>query len=318
MGYDWHKILIDKSQVALPHVLRCGQSFRWRLINGVWSIGLKNRVLMLKQEDKALYYTSVGPGQPGLSDEELIKDYFNLQVDLVKLYREWTKDKRFHGHLAGIRILRQDPWENLCSFICSSNNNIKRISKMVESLCREFGPYIATVDGHEYHDFPAPEALAADSVEGKLRDLGFGYRAKYINITAKMICDMPDGLNYLQSLRDEPYSDAHSALLAFSGVGPKVADCVCLMSLDKHNCVPVDTHVWQIATRDYRLNAKNNPKGHQAIQRYFEDLWGDYAGWAHSVLFAADLSDLDNGINVKTEPLVEVKTESILETKLEP
>lgn len=279
---------------------------------------MKNRVLLLRQEEQILYYASVGPGQDGLSDEDLVKDYFNLHVDLKKLYAEWSKDKRFHGRLAGIRILRQDPWENLCSFICSSNNNIKRISKMVESLCSEFGPFIATVEGQKYYDFPSPQVLAADSVEAKLRELGFGYRARYINQTAKMVSEMKDGLDYLGSLRAEDYTSARTALLAFSGVGPKVADCVCLMSLDKHDCVSVDTHVWQIATRDYRLKAKNNPKGHSAIQKYFQSLWGEYAGWAHSVLFAADLSDLKNGINIKAEPLIEVKLEVPIETKLEP
>ena len=132
-----------------------------------------------------------------------------------------------------------------------------------------------------------------------------------------MVNDMPNGLAYLMALRDEPYEQAHESLLAFSGVGPKVADCVCLMSLDKHNCVPVDTHVWQIASRDYKLKAKNNPKGHKQIQAYFQELWGDYAGWAHSVLFAGDLSDLNNGINVDSAPLVAPK-DSESELKEDP
>lgn len=115
-----------------------------------------------------------------------------------------------------------------------------RYSK-VENLCINFGSKIGHLNGVTYYDFPVPSALTPVDVEGKLRTLGFGYRAKYIHQTARMIVnDHPVG--WLRGLRDIEYRDAHEALLQLQGVGPKVADCVCLMSLDKAEAVPVDTH----------------------------------------------------------------------------
>lgn len=111
----------------------------------------------------------------------------------------------------------------------------------VENLCISFGSKIGHLNDVAYYDFPVPSALTPVDVEGKLRALGFGYRAKYIHQTARMIVnDHPVG--WLRGLRDIEYRDAHEALLQLQGVGPKVADCVCLMSLDKAEAVPVDTH----------------------------------------------------------------------------
>lgn len=155
------------------------------------------------------------------------------------------------------------------------------------------------------HDFPTPEALSVKTVEPHLRELGFGYRAKYIAETARVVAqDKPSG--WLNSLRnpgygvvhkgDGPvptYKGAHEELLALAGVGPKVADCVCLMGLGWAESVPVDTHVWQIAQRDYKMGKSKtktfNKVMYDAVGDLFRGIWGDYAGWAHSVLFTADL-----------------------------
>jgi N-glycosylase/DNA lyase len=121
---------------------------------------------------------------------------------------------------------------------------------------------------------------------------------------------MESGLDELYSLRNIPYKNAHEALLQFVGVGPKVADCVCLMSLDKYDCVPVDTHVWQIAQRDYKLGKKFktlNKIAYDEIRQFFRELWGPYAGWAHSVLFTADI-----GLELREEP----GKNSVIKTKL--
>lgn len=104
-----------------------------------------------------------------------------------------------------------------------------------------YGLRLGELDGVQYYDFPPPEKLATAGVEQRLRDLGFGYRAKYIANTARIIAN-EKSLEWLHGLRKEPYKVAHEALLQLSGVGPKVADCVCLMSMDKTEAVPVDTH----------------------------------------------------------------------------
>ncbi|KAF8242377.1 DNA glycosylase, partial [Wilcoxina mikolae CBS 423.85] len=312
---EWRKLPIPLSELCISTVLRCGQSFRWKLSGPEeWSCALKGRILSLKQDTTHLHYRSIYPvtASPSCPDDDdtpaLIHDYFNLSVDLGKLYRIWSsRDPNFQKKapsFAGVRMLRQDPWENVVSFICSSNNNISRISQMVNNLCLTWGPPLGTLeDGCVYHDFPEPKALTKPGVEQKLRELGFGYRAKYIANAAKMIVEeRPEG--WLNSLRTVPYSEAHAALLELPGVGPKVADCVALMSLDKKEAVPVDTHVLQIAQRDYGFGKTKNKTltkaTYDAIGDHFRNLWGDEAGWAHSVLFTADLRTFSERL-VKTE-----------------
>ncbi|ONH69492.1 N-glycosylase/DNA lyase [Cyberlindnera fabianii] len=250
---------------------------------------------------------------PGLQDAlDTIKDYFNLSINVTDLYTQWMKTDPVFRKTAvgfeGVRMLRQDPWENLVSFICSSNNNIKRISQMCDNLCLHFGDHIATHEGIEYFSFPTPKVLAEAGVEQRLRDLSFGYRAKYIHKTAQLVLDSPEG--HLDNLRTVPYEKAHEELLKFTGVGPKVADCVCLMSLDKHDSIPVDTHVYQIAKRDYKLKSKGDAvtaKTYDLVRKLFVDMWGPYAGWAQSVAFAADLKDMNNGLNQVNGDTVKVE-----------
>lgn len=204
-------------------------------------------------------------------------------------------------------MLRQDPVENLFSFICSANNNIKRISGMVENLCTHYGEVVATVGDEKYHAFPSIDHLAAKDIdiESHLRKLGFGYRAAYISKTARQLKDH-GGKNYLLEMRNTPYAEARAHLLKLSGIGPKVADCILLMSLDKPNAIPVDTHMFQIAAKSYLPHLKGcksvTDKVYWEIGDHFRSLYGDYAGWAHSVLFSADLphlKSLENGSDTK-------------------
>lgn len=261
------------------------------------------------------------PAEPPTDDtESLLRNYFNLHYDLSSLYRQWSDgDPNFRKrapNFTGVRILNQDAWEALVGFICSSNNNISRISQMVHKLCLHYGPYIGTIDDEPFHDFPTPTALAVPGVEAHLRELGFGYRARYIAETARNI-SMERPVGWLLSLRNPgntawgatpdsskisntdddsapSYKKAHDELLQLTGVGPKVADCVCLMGLGWLEAVPVDTHVWQIAMRDYKFGGKSKNKTltkalYDAVGDHFRGLWGSQAGWAHSVLFTADL-----------------------------
>lgn len=216
---------------------------------------LRGRILTLRQDATHLHYRSIFPASSSASSSfssssddddtaELLHDYFNLSHSLSTLYTQWSRsDPNFlskSARLSGVRMLRQDPWETVVSFICSSNNNIARISGMVWSLCGAWGEALGEAGGVVYHDFPPPGKLTGDGVEKMLRELGFGYRARYIAATAKIVDER--GVGWLEGLRREGYRDAHEALLELPGVGPKVADCVCLMSLDKAEAVPVDTH----------------------------------------------------------------------------
>ena len=159
----------------------------------------------------------------------ILADYFRLDMSLTQQYREWsTADPIFRQHAAsfrGIRMLRQDPVENVFTFICSSCNNIARITQMVDKLCERYGEPVGA-----YHAFPTIARLAADDVEADLRALGFGYRARYIQQAAQLIM-RERSAEWLASLRAVPYAEARANVIALPGVGPKVADCVCLMSL---------------------------------------------------------------------------------------
>ena len=303
---------------------------------------LQGRLVSLKQDPTHLYYkvsaaTHISSRSPNTngntkpnntnnnSTADLLKSYFSLSHSLATLYSQWSvSDANFARRapaFTGIRILNQDAWEALVAFICSSNNNISRISQMVHKLCVHYGPYVESIDGEAFHDFPRPEALAGGSkVEAHLRELGFGYRAKYIAETARIVAtERPKG--WLTGLRnpecpaailhdDEPsngvksegrdgiltYKAAQEALLELTGVGPKVADCVCLMGLGWGEAVPVDTHVWQIAQRDYAFGKGKGGGGktfskamYDAVGDHFRKIWGLQAGWAQSVLFTANL-----------------------------
>jgi N-glycosylase/DNA lyase len=195
--------------------------------------------------------------------------------------------------------------------------------KQVNNLCIHYGPLLGHIGDQAFHDFPCPQALAAPGVESHLRVLGFGYRAKYLAQTAAFIAESkPAG--WLESLQNQEesspaerdleilqeggssgYRRAHEELLQLQGVGPKVADCVCLMGLGWGEAVPVDTHVWQIAQRDYKFGKGKHRSltkaTYDAIGDHFRKLWGREAGWAHSVLFAADLKTFADRLTVKKE-----------------
>ncbi|KAL6236762.1 hypothetical protein BDW75DRAFT_105216 [Aspergillus navahoensis] len=367
----WGKLPIGPSELCINTTLRCGQSFRWHKVpdNDEWRCVLYGRLVSLKQDPTHLYYrTYVKPelsasfngSESEFQDTTLaiIKHYFNLTSDLTTLYAQWSSsDPNFRkkaSQFTGIRILRQDAWEALISFICSSNNNIARIGQMVEKLCANYGVHVADVDGRAYHDFPPPERLAEnEGVEARLRSLGFGYRAKYIYQTAVIVAKHKER-GWLNSLRNPEapafgseviagqegeippegrsgYREAHEKLLELQGVGPKVADCVALMGLGWGESVPVDTHgeslilpvstnltgvVWQIAQRDYKFGKgahKSLTKAtYDAVGNHFRKLWGKEAGWAHSVLFTADLKTFSDRLvaTTKQEKVdVEVKQE---------
>lgn len=343
----FHALPLSVAQLSLAAVLKCGQSFRWsilplperktvaeddndKLLTHEYRLCLRDRVVCLQQTSSTLFYRSYFSDAAPTPIEEAkreaetlvwLKDYFQLDVDLEKLYKEWAlKDAvftKFQDRFKGIRILRQDPWENLISFICSSNNNITRISKMVQNLCKHFSPPLLSLpdpcnpeEMATYHPFPSPSVLAASEVNATLRSLGFGYRAEYIQRTAKMLVDahgaepLTSGYRepseiWLETLRKVDTAAAREELMKFVGVGRKVADCVLLMSMDKSEVVPVDTHVYQIAVKHYGLKGSSGkatmtPKLYDDVNGKMQSLWGDYAGWAYSVLFTADLKIFSN------------------------
>jgi N-glycosylase/DNA lyase len=154
-------------------------------------------------------------------------------------------------------------------------------------MSQRYGRKVGSINGREFYSFPTVEALADDGVEKELFDMSFGYRAKFVHRSALSIRSQSQGVEWLYRLRQASYEDAHQYLQQLPGIGAKVADCVCLMSLDKLSTVPVDTHVWQIALRDYGLKTKGvaslTPKTYHLVREKLQSIFGPFAGWAHTV-----------------------------------
>ncbi|XP_011506271.1 PREDICTED: N-glycosylase/DNA lyase isoform X2 [Ceratosolen solmsi marchali] len=251
------------------------------------------------QNDDKLIYTIHGSLKEDVGFSKILSDYFRLNLSLKENLRTWASvDSHFESYnkLGAVRILNQDVVENLFSFICSSNNNIIRISGMVEKLCKIFGTRICAIEDQEYYDFPTIEALSKPNVEFNLRKEGFGYRAGYISKSAQKLLSL-GGKKWLLQLKKEngtTYESAKESLMSLPGVGPKVADCICLMSLGHLEAIPVDTHIFQVACTNYipHLSKQSNvtPKINQEVSSYLRRLWGPLAGWAQAIVFCMKIN----------------------------
>jgi N-glycosylase/DNA lyase len=264
-------------------------------------------VAIQETPETTLYRILHGP--PDLPYDDILKEYFQLGEPLAALYEEWSQQdpkrlQRIAACIPGVRLIDQDPWECLVSFICSTNNNIPRITKMLTAIRKTFGKQLMTIPGGDDDDdedivlysFPSLEEMKAQATEANLRnECGMGYRAKYILTTMDTLTEL-GGESYLTELRaiDDPVL-VQERLMVFSGVGPKVADCVALFSLLQAGAIPVDTHVWNLCRRDYDPDGifaevkSITPTVYRQVGDTFRNRFHPKAGWAHSLLFVAEL-----------------------------
>lgn len=226
-------IILKVPCFELSQTLDCGQAFRFAEKDGVWQGVVKDRVLKMSQSgDEITFYD--------ISQDEFVEkyyDYFTLGVDYVNLQRNFCKDetlKKAIDFAGGIRMLQQDKWETLCSFIISQNNNIPRIKGIISRLCENFGDKI----DDENYTFPTAEKIAKLSVDD-LAPLRSGFRAKYIIDAAQKTANGEVNLDLLDEL---PLDKANDLLMKIKGVGPKVAQCVLLFSTPHYDAFPLD--VW--------------------------------------------------------------------------
>lgn len=278
---------LDVEPFDLQQTLDGGQAFRWYGSgDGTFSGVLGSRVVSIGSDGTTVSVDRAN----GIDCEALrrdVEDYLVTTANIPRL-RALLSDEPGFGQdiveLPIIRVMRQDPWECLVSFICSQNSNIPRIKQMVASVGR-LGRRVGAEDWT--FEFPHPDTVA-DIGETRLREVGLGYRAKHLALTAKMLANSSN----IGELRNASYHDAKEALMELPGVGPKVADCVLAYSLDKGEAFPVDVHVRRAATRLYGLDEdiKND-----AVGEWARDRFGKYAAWAQLYMFRDEINRRING-----------------------
>lgn len=271
----------------LDFTLCCGQTFRWDK-HGEWWYGVVGeRVLRARQDGDELEFEN--------ADADFVRDYFGLCDDLPKILLQINKDKHVEVALnkfKGLRILRQDPWECLISYICATYKSISAIRHMLFDLARKFGEKVC-YDSCSFYTFP-PSTRLAKATAGELADCGLGYRAKYVSKTARMVNEK--GLEF-EDLRKRIYVDAKKELLDFPGVGPKVADCVLLFSLGKLQAFPVDVWIRRTILSHYskhfssefvkRISGENSLSNteYEKLNSFGRKYFGKYAGYAQEYLY---------------------------------
>ena len=182
--------------------------------------------------------------------EQFWKTYFDLDTcyaDYLSLIKDDEYLKKAAGFGSGIRILQQDLWEMIVTFILSQQSNIPRIKSMIQRISERYGDKKETGEGHVYYAFPRAEQLVQASEE-ELRALKLGYRSKYLCNTAEMVAE---GTVNLEKIKEMSYDEAKKELLKLSGIGSKVADCICLFALHKLDAFPVDTHIQKVIDTVY-------------------------------------------------------------------
>jgi len=275
----------------LDHTLGCGQVFRWEKLGDWWYGVVTGKVVKMEQRgDKLLFQ-----GFPKGIDAEFVRGYFRLDDDLPIILSEINRDEHigkairtFHG----LRIIRQDPWECLISYMCATNASIPAIKNMILNLSKRFGGKIS-FNNHDFYTFPKPAALAEASLE-ELKKCKLGFRAeRVLEVSKRVNC----GDFVLDPSRKMSYEEAKNELLSLPGVGHKVADCILLFSMDKLEAFPVDVWMRRIVLGLYSrhfnpafvektLRKKSlTPREYKEISSFGRKHFGRYAGYAQEYLF---------------------------------
>jgi N-glycosylase/DNA lyase len=271
----------------LNATLCCGQAFRWNK-QGEWWYGIvRENAFKIRQTGNDLEFENV--------EMDFVKSHFGLYDNLPKILSQISKDKHIKRAVEtskGLRILRQDPWECLISYICATYKNISAIKQMLSNLCKKFGDRIYFDEYYSY-TFPTPERLAKATAE-ELAKCGLGYRAKYVSETAKMVYE---NRYEFESLRRIAYEKAKEKLLNFPGVGLKVADCILLFSFGKLQAFPVDVWIKRVILKYYTNHFPNEFIGkisskksltsseYKKLNLFGRRYFGEYAGYAQEYLY---------------------------------
>lgn len=296
------KLNLSTIPFDLGHTLDSGQAFRWELRGEWWEGVLPFGAVKVKQEEASLECQasseSVTP--------QRVREYFRIDDDLDRVYSRIMKDDHVAEAIQryyGLRLIRQDPWECLVSFVIATNTNIPRIKRMISNVCERFGDR-GDFGGMAYSHFPTADRLSAASVQ-ELIACGLGYRARFVKSVAERVAS---GEVHLEELRLAGYERARDILTerllgekTLLGIGRKAADCILLFSCDKDSAFPIDVWMARVLARYYpallgeelagklhshvsdtgRLSGNDYERVSTAMREYF----GEYAGYAQQYLF---------------------------------
>ncbi len=281
----------SKTPFILDSTLQCGQAFRWKKIGEWWYGVVRQNVVKVRQNEHVLEFQTY----PEELDSGFLESYFRLDDDLPKIYSQIVKDRYIRAaveRFKGLRLIRQEPWECLTSYICATNKNIPAIKDMIMSMSKRFGKK-TMFDGLEFYTFPKPKDLANGTVE-ELRACKLGFRAERVLEVSRKVSTKEFNL---EALRELNYEAAKNELTKLPGVGPKVADCVLLFSLDKLEAFPIDVWMKRIVMEYYSdhfepsfakkvLGRKPLTRGeYNRIGLFGRKYFGRFVGYAQEYLY---------------------------------
>ncbi|MFR3920362.1 MAG: DNA-3-methyladenine glycosylase family protein [Clostridia bacterium] len=277
-------ILKNCKSFELKDIFECGQCFRWNQNEDESYTGVfgDNVINVSEKENGDVLFEGVCEG----NIQTICEEYFDIKRDYEKIKETLSQeDENLAESIKygkGIRILNQDLWETIISFIISANNNIPRIKGIIERISKKYGKEIK-FRGNSYYTFPTIESLNKASIKD-LRDLGLGFRDKYIYNTTKLI--IKKQINIEELKEKETTIEMRNELLKLSGVGPKVADCILLFSdLKRMDVFPIDVWVRRVMNELYIHNPDEAKVSKKQIEKIAENKFGDLRGVAQQYLF---------------------------------
>lgn len=278
----------------LDHTLDCGQVFRWNKSADWWEGVIGENLVKIRQVGNRLTFEAY----PEIPRESTVWSYFRLDDDLPEILAALDKDAYIHEAIEkyrGLRLIRQDTWECLISYVCSRRTKIEQIKRVIQSLSRTFG---RKIDG-EHYTFPTPQALAHAGLDDIERcDLPYGRgEAEDISAIARRTVDLGVNLNDLRFVSYETAKRRLLSLYSGHGVGQKVADCVCLFALEKLEAIPIDVWVKRVLLESYpqlydpiflrKVSQKRQltPAEYTRLSLTAREYFGDYVGYAQEYLY---------------------------------
>jgi len=273
---DVLRLIEDPGNINFFYTFDSGQAFRWTVSSRGFTGVVDRRVVNIKKEGKAILILS--NREEGVI--EWFKNYFMADLDLERALEAIDVDPYIHSAIEkyrGLRLLRQEPWETLVSFIISANNNIPRIKGLVEKLSSSFGEP-QEFQGKIYYSFPEPEALL-EAGERALRELGVGFRASHIINAARFVTENPD---WEEIVRSNGADEGREFLKKIKGVGDKIADCVLLYAFSKMDVFPRDVWINRVLEKLYFRGDRMHPS---RIRTFLLSHFGSYMGLAQLYLY---------------------------------